>query len=416
MIPPSSPRRRIAALKVVLPFLLAQAVAGQTAESATRTEAITAARKEKAARLQPEEPTGAEKALLILKERQVLQRFGQGLDGLLPKFGGLATGQGLALGVQYNQKGLGGNKIDLRSSAVGSLGKSYKFDLGVAAPRIADGKVGLDFLAEHANLARVDFYGLGRESRLEDRTSFRYELTSYDGAALFKPAGPHLQFGFKGGLLQANTGPGNRSEVPSTEELFSPAFVPGLEHQTDFFRGGGLVRLEFRDNPAGPRAGSMLSAAWSIYRDLDLDRHDFQRLDLEGQQYIPLYNKRRVIVLRARSVLSFTKEGQTVPFYLKPWIGGPTELRGFRNYRFYDDNVLMLNAEYRWEAFSGLDMALFFDAGQVAHTREEFDLSEMETAAGFGFRFNVRNATFLRLDFGFSHEGFKMWFRFGNPF
>ena len=159
----------------------------------------------------------------------------------------------------------------------------------------------------------------------------------------------------------------------------------------------------------------MLAAEWNVYRDLDINRHDFQRLDLEAQQYIPFYNKRRVIVLRARSALHFTDDDKTVPFYLKPWIGGPTELRGFRNYRFYDDNILMLNAEYRWEAFSGLDMALFFDAGQASPERK-FDLSEMETSAGFGFRFNVRNSTFLRLDFGFSHEAARIWFRFGNPF
>jgi outer membrane protein assembly factor BamA len=311
---------------------------------------------------------------------------------------------------------LAGSMIDVRSSAVASLGKSYKFNLGVSAPRFADGKVGLDFLAEHRDLARVDFYGLGPDSNLEDRTSFRHEDTSYDATATFRPVGPHLQFGAKAGLLQVNTGPGNRPDVPSTEELFSAANIPGLDRQTDFLRGGGFVRLDYRDNPAGPRAGSLLSADWNVYRDLDLDRHDFQRVDLEAQQYIPLYNKRRVILLRARSVLHFTGDGQTVPFYLKPWIGGPVELRGFRNYRFYDDNVLMLNAEYRWEAFSGLDMALFFDAGQVAHTRDDFNLKKMETDAGFGFRFNVRNQTFLRLDFGFSHEGFRTWFRFGNPF
>jgi hypothetical protein len=75
-----------------------------------------------------------------------------------------------------------------------------------------------------------------------------------------------------------------------------------------------------------------------------------------------------------------------------------------------------MNAEYRWEAFSGLDMALFFDAGQAVAKRQDFDISKMEIAAGFGFRFNVRNATFLRLDVVFSHEATRIWFRWGGPF
>ena len=75
-----------------------------------------------------------------------------------------------------------------------------------------------------------------------------------------------------------------------------------------------------------------------------------------------------------------------------------------------------MNAEYRWEAFSGLDMALFADAGEVFARRSQFDLSRLESDAGFGFRFNARNQTFLRLDVGFSHEGFQVWVRFGNVF
>jgi len=31
-----------------------------------------------------------------------------------------------------------------------------------------------------------------------------------------------------------------------------------------------------------------------------------------------------------------------------------------------------------------------------------------------GLRFNVRNNVFLRLDVGFSHEGFQVWVKF-NP-
>ena len=41
---------------------------------------------------------------------------------------------------------------------------------------------------------------------------------------------------------------------------------------------------------------------------------------------------------------------------------------------------------------------------------------DLETSAGFGFRFNVANTVFLRFDVGFSHEGFQYWMKFGNPF
>ena len=101
--------------------------------------------------------------------------------------------------------------------------------------------------------------------------------------------------------------------------------------------------------------------------------------------------------------------GQTV-------LGGSDDLRGFRPYRFYGDQQILLNAEYRWESFTGLEMAAFFDAGKVVQERSDINFQDLETSAGFGFRFNMRNNTFIRIDTGFSREGFQVWFKFANPF
>jgi outer membrane translocation and assembly module TamA len=75
-----------------------------------------------------------------------------------------------------------------------------------------------------------------------------------------------------------------------------------------------------------------------------------------------------------------------------------------------------MNAEYRWEVFSGLDMAVFGDAGKVFQHKSQFDLKGLETSAGFGFRFNARNVTFMRFDVGFSHEGYQISVKFNDLF
>ena len=78
--------------------------------------------------------------------------------------------------------------------------------------------------------------------------------------------------------------------------------------------------------------------------------------------------------------------------------------------------MLNLTAEYRWEAFSGLDMAIFFDSGKVFPTHGQLNLSHMEGCGGFGLRFNVQNRTFIRMDFGWSREGMQVWFKFNDIF
>ena len=89
------------------------------------------------------------------------------------------------------------------------------------------------------------------------------------------------------------------------------------------------------------------------------------------------------------------------PFFLMPTLGGNDTLRGFRNYRFRGPHALLLQAEYRYEIWSGLDGALFYDAGQVALDRSDFKMKNIERDYGIGFRFNTDNGIILRVDAAF---------------
>ena len=62
-----------------------------------------------------------------------------------------------------------------------------------------------------------------------------------------------------------------------------------------------------------------------------------------------------------------------MPFYLMPTLGGNDTLRGFREYRFRGPHAILRRREYRWEIWSGLDGALFYDAGKVANRRADLE-------------------------------------------
>jgi hemolysin activation/secretion protein len=96
---------------------------------------------------------------------------------------------------------------------------------------------------------------------------------------------------------------------------------------------------------------------------------------------------------------------EAIPFVFLPDLGGQ-RLRGFREFRFRDRNSVLATAEYRWEAWWALDMALFADGGKVAARRSDIDLSDWELGYGMGFRFHSKKAFSVRLDLGFSREGF----------
>jgi outer membrane protein assembly factor BamA len=226
----------------------------------------------------------------------------------------------------------------------------------------------------------------------------------------------HLRIGGIGRFMLYNVGPGRDHSFASTDRFFTEETTPGIQFQTNYVQSGGLIQYDWRDYPGEPRRGGNYIAQYSVFNDVDLGRFSFNRTDLEAQQYFSFFNQRRVIALRGRLQATDPHSGNRVPFYLQPTLGGPDDLRGFPAFRFYDNTALLLSGEYRWEVFSGLDMALFVDAGRVYHNWQDITLAGMQTDAGFGFRFNVRNAVFLRLDTGFSREGFQIWLRFRNVF
>jgi outer membrane protein assembly factor BamA len=384
-------------------------------EPQTRAEEIELARERKAAALEPEDPNKWETVLIRVREEKILERLTDGMAGFRLKFGGLASGAGFALGPEYYREDFAKGKVYFRGAAQASFTGAQKLDLEVGAPSLGGGKWEWRAEAVRHNYPRLNYYGPGLNSEKTGRSNYRLEDNAFDTTLTFKPR-RYLRFGASTGYLMTNTGPGTNDRLISAEQQYPPNVSPGIDQQGNAFRYGFFGQVDYRDNPGGPRAGGSYTVQYNTYKDQSLDRYDFSRLTVDLQQYFPLFNQRRVIALRARTNHSFVPDGQVVPFYLQTVLGGSTDLRGYRPFRFYGDNSFVMNAEWRWEVFSGLDMALFADAGKVFQHHNEFDLRNLESAVGIGMRFNARNNTFIRLDAGFSHEGFQVWFAFGDAF
>jgi outer membrane protein assembly factor BamA len=381
----------------------------------TRAGQIELERQQKAARLEPDRPTGIEHALNVIKEKKIIERITAGVAGFRIHMGGLITGSGFAIGPEYYRRDLLHEELTLRASVRGSTQKFYLMDTELDMPRLADDHVFLNFYAVHRNYAHIDYYGPGPDSAKTGRSDFALEDTSFRTTVGVQPI-RHLRLGGLARYLLANVSRGRADEFISTDRQFTEATTPGIQFQSDFVQTGGFVQYDWRDNPGGPRRGGNYRAQYTVWSDVERERYAFDQLDVEAQQYIPFFNQRRVIALRGRLEASRPHDGNLVPFYLQPTLGGSEDLRGFRSFRFYDNNMVVLNGEYRWEVFSGLDMALFVDAGKVFPDWHQINYRDLRTDAGFGFRFNVRNNVFLRIDTGFSNEGFQVWVKFNNVF
>lgn len=378
----------------------------------TRAEALRQQRAEKAQALTPYKPSGLELAMTVAEDKAIAT-FGR--EGFHPQLGSLTTGSGFAFGAGFRSSPVLKRYGTLDLWAAGSLNRYWAVEARAIFPELANGHVFAEGWAARRDYPKEDFFGIGPDSSRADLVNFALDRTMFGARGGVRPVRP-LRLGGSVEYIFPTVGPGKDTASPSIEVLFNDATAPGLSRQPNYLLASSFIEWDYRQ-PLNARKGGWYRADFSRYNDRDLDAYSYNRVDVELRQYVPFLGERRVIAGRAHVTTSDAGAGQTVPFYLMPYLGGRDTLRGFREYRFRGPHALLLQAEYRYEIWSGLDGAFFYDAGKVARQRSDLDLKHLEKDYGFGFRFNTDNGVVVRLDAGFgSSDGKHLYITFGGVF
>lgn len=394
----------------------------QQTQSGSTAEDWRAAREAKRNNLSPPQRAGMEAGLAWLEDGHWLQRISAGWNGFLPSMGGFPSGSGQAFGVSWSKSGVGTrypneftpNRVDLRWWTAVSLRGYFLSLFETSIHRIAGTPLHLSVHGGWQRNAEERFFGIGPDTLEEDRTEYKIE-TGALGTVLWWQAPSWFYVGGGVGLRNPLVRDSNDDAFPPIGEQFPPSDVPGLLVQPDFVTYDGFVQIDWR-NRGNPYRGGLYAVRWTQWNDQDFGRFDFGELDIELQQYFPFLMNKRVIALRARTILTDTRAGQEVPFYSMPRLGGDKDLRGYQYARFTDRNMLSLTAEYRAEVWLAMDLALFVDAGKVFSDRADLDFNDLRTDYGFGLRLKTARSTFLRTDFAFGGEGLQIYFTFDNSF
>jgi hypothetical protein len=387
----------------------ASAAAGAQAP-ATRAEQIDRARNEKQATLWPERENPLVAKANGLLERGLVEGIqrGTGNNGWQPVLTGTRPGQGQAFGIGYRRSDLFHDALTARAAVLGTIHGALVVNGQVELNRLrqsADTFVTL--YANYERSPRMDFYGLGRDSRKEDRTRYLLETVASELRAgyRFTPAF-NVGIEFLGGHV--HTGPTEGGAVPSIETKFDARTAPGLFDDTTFLGWGGFAGYDTRDLPRGPKRGGFYGINFSRNADVSGGTYSHRQLEVEGQQFVPYFNETRVVAFFVHARFAYAGEDErVVPFYFLPKLGGNFELRGYNQYRFYDNNALVVSLEHRWYVFTGLEMAVFVDGGKTVSNKGQIDFSGLNYNGGIGFRARLQNAIVLRFDVARSYEGWR---------
>ena len=393
----------------------------------TRQGRLRHQRQEKAKHLAPPEPGFFSKMALraesfIERNQLIIDVPELDLYGLRPVLGGLQSGAGTTGGLRmpfFQQRDDIHSYVEALASLRSYYGVQGAIGFDDAEPWTAYG------FTRYWHMPEEDFYGVGPEAG-ENRSNYRLNEFIAGGLGGYELlpgvlVGGHLSYQLH------RYGKGQDEQYPTVEMATLDGEVPGLGTDVDYAVAGGFLEYDSRDIPYEVAYGRRFAPTEERLRGISLDatsgvyaavealphfavgdgNYDYTRFNLESQQYVPFRHGFQVLAFRQFLTLTSTPGDNEIPFYEMEALGGSSTLRGFNSFRFRDRNAVLLNAEYRWQIFRPLDLALFVDAGHVFREMEDLALEaeNFEVGYGLGFRVKAGQRVIGRLDVAYSREG-----------
>ena len=361
----------------------------------TRVEIVEAQQAEKAKHLQPEGPSDTEQFV----RRVLLSPLLNGGAGAYPWFGSVFGGSGMAVGGGYLKPFQKSGGLNLLAGI--SINNSMLFETRLLAPTMLRGR--LHFAAEGrwTKARGVSYYGPGPNTSPETDFEYDYQPTEYNADAAFKPK-RWLSFGGGYSYVDLDT---------KVEEFdLKAGYAPGIGRDLQYHVTRADVTVDWRTSPGYTTRGGLYRAAWEHHQETHDRPFSFDTQEYELRQMVPLLREQFVLAARGLVTIASTDAGQQVPLMLAPFLGSGSTLRAYPTRRFTDSNRVLLTGEYRWRPSRYLDMALFFDAGQVARDRHQFRMSDFETNWGIGARFHGPVFTAFRVEYARGREGRNLVF------
>ena len=323
-----------------------------------------------------------------------------------PFFDSAYSGGGFTLGVGHLNYIGGYNSLDVRGSY--TITNYKRAEAEFVAPRLFNRRGHLSVLGGWREATQVGFYGIGTNTSKDDRTNYLFQQPY--GSALLTIFPARKVFSLRGGVESTRwSQKSGEGTFPSVETVYTPADLPGLGAEVTYLHTQGTVGIDWRTSPGYTRRGGYLGATLHDYNDRD-KAFGFQMAEYEAIEHIPILREAWVLSFHGRVQTAFDKDGQQIPFFMLPAVGGGSSLRGYSSWRFRDQNSLLLQAEWRIMANRYLETAFFYDAGKVAARTADIDFDGLKDDFGFGIRFHGPFATPLRVELAKSRDGLSFIF------
>lgn len=256
------------------------------------------------------------------------------------------------------------------------------------------------YLGGNVNLRHYPdhYYGIGNKPSVDDML---YTAQTFSiNAQPFYLFNPHVMLGVYVGvrgerLLLTDSVAALRPYIADKygDAGWDPYFMLGL---------GVQFAYDSRDNGYYPQKFSnFVKFSCVTYQQALGSSYSLTSLTLDVRQYIPTWLGQ----VFAWQVYYDMRLGKDVPFQMLPTIGGSDMIRGFRERKYTDNTMFMVQAEYRIPIWWRLKAAVFCSVGDVFDVYNP-SIHRIKVGYGAGLRFRLNDArVHLRVDVAGNNEG-----------
>ena len=262
------------------------------------------------------------------------------------------------------------------------------------------------FVLSELSSTRESYYGTGYDQVTDDnnKTLFTLEEVSVQ-PRYYQLVADHLYVG--AGLdfsMQS-------AKSISTDD--HPVFTP--EDELINRRSSGAtahINYDSRDFINNPYRGTLLELDFAMYRKALGSQNDFETYGVNFSHYHSLATLPGVLAFQAKAHLS----SGDVPWTMMARMGGASNLRGYLNSRYRARNMMLSQVEYRMPLAGRHGMVFWTGAGTVANRAGDLSVSQLLPTVGVGYRFEVKQRTNLRLDYGIGRGDSGFYFNVNEAF
>tara|TARA_B100001996_G_scaffold365029_1_gene334540 strand:- start:156 stop:1262 length:1107 start_codon:yes stop_codon:yes gene_type:complete len=243
------------------------------------------------------------------------------------------------------------------------------------------------------------FYGIGNNTTEKDTSNIFWNRYDFDQRLLKK----FSRNNFVGGQIKFQ-------KLTDFEHISGKNYniIKGFNNNSLIYGTGLTYVFDTRDDVYTSKKGIYLEIKSDIYHG----DYSFKTFNTDLRKFINKNN----LVFAWQGKINFLSGA--APFWELPMLGSEEIMRGFYEGRYRDNNAVASQFEIRHKILSRIGYVLFFGLGQVSNNITEFNLSEMHSNYGFGFRFqlNKNDPTNIRFDIGLFSGGGGLLIKFREAF